>query len=145
MTPISPLAVVSQVLAESFRKAAPAKRRNAVRLACVLSTSFLGLKDAGIEAALEGIQKTSTGNTALRKQMDVLAAQFDEAYFQLDESADVAEKEKAHELFLKARAFSSLAFGLSNEEADLEEALYEAIHAFDDPADLLRRVEAALQ
>jgi len=46
--------------------------------------------------------------------------------------------------FSKARATSALVFALSDEPAHLHEAIYEAIAAVDDPAELVQAVEDML-
>jgi hypothetical protein len=80
---------------------------------------------------------------SLRERLESLAARFDDEYFQLDEDGGAAQKQEALHHFSKARATSALAFALAT-EAQLHEAIYEALSALDEPGELERLIERAL-
>jgi hypothetical protein len=70
-------------------------------------------------------------------KLEVLAAQLDEQYFKLSEKAEPAESQ-ALATFRKARAAAALAFALSQDSAQLHEAIYEAIAASSDRSEVIR-------
>jgi hypothetical protein len=80
-----------------------------------------------------------------RAALVACAAELDDEYFRLDEEGEPAQKQEALRLFSKARATSALVFALSGDEAQLHEAIYEAIAAMDDPGDLMRLIDGTLR
>ena len=77
--------------------------------------------------------------------MESLAAQLDDEYLRLDEEGGEAKKPEALRLFSKARAASALGFALSDDPDQLHEAIYEAITAVDDAAEVIRPVAETLR
>jgi len=140
------LDTVSPDLAESFRQATPAKRRQSAVVACELAVSATGLASQTVSVALDALRAGSAPNSLLRQQLESLAADFDEQYLRMAEEAEEpAQKEEALRLFSCARAASALAFALSQDDAELHEAVYEAISAMDIPDELVQTVARALQ
>jgi hypothetical protein len=81
----------------------------------------------------------------VREQLERLAGRFDDEYLRLEDDGDPTHKLEALRLFSKARAASALAFGLSDDDTQLHESIYEAITAMDDPGELMRLVESVLR
>lgn len=147
--PIFRLDSVSPMLAESFRKASPAKCRQAALVACELATSSADLAGQEVISALETLRRGTPAKAVVREQIESLAARFDDEYLRLwaqwDEEGDESKKLEALRLFSKACAASALAFALSDDPAQMHEALYEAITALNDPGELVRAVESELR
>ncbi len=144
MKPVFRLDSVSPTLAESFRRASPANRRQAARVACELAVSSAGLTDPEVAASLDALCAGAPAEASLRAELERLADRFDDEYLRLEEDGDHAEKSEALRLFWKARAASALAFALSGDDAKLHEAIYEALAAMADPSELVRAAEIAL-
>lgn len=136
---------VSPALAEAFRHAPPALRKSAARVAAELAVSKAGLQGEEITAAIERLRHDKPVDSALRQQLERLAARFDEEYFLLAEQGDATKEPDALRLFSKARAASALAFAVSEDSGQLHEAVYEAITAMEDAAGCVTAVKAVLQ
>jgi hypothetical protein len=83
MTPIFRLDSVSPTLAKSFRKASPAKCRQAALVACELAASSAGLASQEVISALETLRRGTPAKAAVREQLENLAARFDDEYLRL--------------------------------------------------------------
>jgi hypothetical protein len=136
---------VSSTLAESFRRASSAQRRQAAVVACELAASSADLEDQEVGLALDAVRSGAARQPGLQKRLESLAAHFDDEYLRLDEEGDESMKSDAVRLFSKARAASALAFALADEPGQLHEAIYEALAALDDPSELVRAVESELR
>jgi hypothetical protein len=133
-------------MADMLRKAAPEKRRRAALVACEIVAQVVGLDaEDDVNAGLRALREGRTSDAALRARLGVLSARLDDEYFRLDEEGDEAKKPEVLRLFAKARGASALAFALSDDGSQLQEAIYEAMSALvNDPSELVRAVEAAL-
>lgn len=136
---------VAPELAEVFRNAAPATRRRAARVAAEFAVSAVGLQADAITAALKRLRHDKPVDSALRQQLERLAARFDEEYLLLAEQGDVTKEPEALRLFSKARAASALASAVSEDSGQLHEAVYEAIAAVKDAAGLVTTVKESLR
>ncbi|WP_437685681.1 hypothetical protein [Sorangium sp. So ce176] len=136
---------VSPTLAESFRRASSAKRRQAAVVACELAASSADLAGQEVGLGLAALRGGAAGQPDLRQRLEDLAAHFDDEYLRLNEEVDESRKAETLRLFSKARAASALAFALIHEPGELHEAIYEAIAALDDPSELIRVVESELR
>lgn len=134
---------VSPLLAESFRSAPALKRRRAARLASEAALSSVALTEQSVKHAIDGLRSGTHLRPELRAELKALAARFDDEYLRLDEEGGT-EKSQVLKLFSKARAISALAFALSDNPAELHEAIYEAIAAMEDSGDLVVKVQHAL-
>jgi hypothetical protein len=133
-------------MSEAFRKATPAKRRHAALAACEMVVPIVGLGGDDVNAALEALRGGRPGDSRLQEQLSALAARFDDEYLRLDEDGDEAKKQEALHNFLKARAASALAFALTDDDAQLHDAIYEALSAaFEAPGGVMHVVETALR
>jgi len=139
------LDLVSPTLAESFRRASSAKRRQAAVVACELAASSADLAGREIGLALDALRSGTAGQLDLRQRLEGLVAHFDDEYLRLDEDGDESKKFETLRLFSKARAVSALALALTDDPGQLHEAIYEAIVALDDPGELVRAVENELR
>jgi hypothetical protein len=145
MMPAFRLDSVAPVLAESFRKASPAKCRQAALVACELAVSSVSLADQEVISALEALRRGTPVKATVRKQIKSLATRFDDEYLRLWEGGDESKKLEALQLFSKACAALALVFALSDDPEQMHEAIYEAIMAMDDPAEVMRSAGRALQ
>lgn len=127
-------------LAVSFGKASPSKQLQALADACSISISRTGLGGEDISRALECIKRGEPAEAPLLGKLNELVSKYDKEYFQLDEAGD----HSAINVFSKARAISSLVFGLAMIPEQFGEALYEAISSVDDPQEIIRAVEPIL-
>lgn len=140
MKTISRLEAGFPQLAVSFEKAAPSKQLQALADACSISILKTGLEGEDISRALECIKRGKPAEASLSNKLNELVSQYDEEYFQLDESGD----HSAINVFSKARAISSLVFGLSMTPEQFGEALYEAMSSVEDPQEIIRAIEPIL-
>jgi hypothetical protein len=136
---------VSPELAEAFRHAPPALRKSAARVAAEIAVSEVDLKGEEITAALESLRLCKPVGSALRLQLERLAARLDEEYFLLAEQGDATKEPDALRLFSGARAASALAFAVSEDSGQFHEAVYEAITAVEDAADMVTAVKQTLR
>lgn len=134
---------VAPIVAERFRVASSTKRREATAVACEHAVVCANLIAPEVNQALAVLRGTAAPDDRLRHQLEILAARLDDEYFQTSETDGVTLPQDAVRLFSKARAASALAFSLAS-DAELHEALYEAIAAFDDPHELMHLIERIL-
>jgi hypothetical protein len=134
---------ISPSLTKAFRDASDDQRRRAALTVCLVAVAQSGLQGSEVDAALAVLRGQRNERTKLRHEIEATAAQLDERYFKLSEEAEAATPE-ALAAFRKARAAASLAFALSNDATQLHEAIYEAIAASRDQAEVLRAAEKAL-
>lgn len=135
---------IAAVVANHFRQASSSKRRQAALVACEHAATTVGLTAREAGEALAVLRGAAAPDRLLRQQLERLAAELDDEYFRLSEDGDPARKHESLQLFSKARATFALAFALSEDDAHLHEAIYEAIVAMDDPSDLTYLVDAVL-
>lgn len=133
---------VAPSVADRFRRATPERRREAAHVACerAVVAARLTLPDVG--EALAVIRGAPLVDPTLRERLESRVEQFDDAYFQLGESG--GPHGEALGWFRKARATSALAHALVADDRELHEAIYEALNALDESAELLRVVEGIL-
>ena len=136
---------VSTIAAERFRRASSYKRRKAVLVACIYVASSVDLATPEVAEALSVLRESSVSHGSLRQRLEETAAGIDEQYFQLDESGDPVKKREALVLFSRARVDTALAFSLSDDDGQIHDAIYETLIALEDPAELVRLVEGALE
>jgi hypothetical protein len=134
---------ISPSLTKAFRDASDDRRRRAALAVCLVAVAQSGLQGSEVDAALADLRGQRSERTELRHEIEAMAAQLDERYFELSEKAQAATPE-ALAMFRKARAAASLAFALSDDTTQLHEALYEAITASRDQAETLRTAEKVL-
>lgn len=145
MPTISRLASFSPLLAIEFGKAALVRQQQAVLNACIVATSQMGLEAREVGAAIAFLRNGKGERAAIRQQVEALAIRFDDQYLKLDDEGDEASKPEALRQFYKARVATAWVFALSEDTGQLHEAVYEAILAMDDPAQVVQAVEKALR
>jgi hypothetical protein len=136
---------ISPDLAESFRHATPAHRREATLVTCTIVASRVGLESEEVVAALEHLRHGGEVDLDLLRKIESFAARLDDEYLRLDDEGDETKRPEVLRLFSKARAASALGFALSADPGQLHEALYEALAAVDDATDVIQPVAEALQ
>lgn len=134
---------ISQTLGDAFHRASDLQKRRATLAASLIAVSRAGLRGEEIDAALMILRHGGDG-APVRRKLESLSRRFDDEYFRLREEGDSATKLKALLQFQKARAAAALAFALSSDSQQLHEAVYEAIIASEDQAEVVRSVEGAL-
>jgi hypothetical protein len=135
---------ISPDLAQSFRQATPVLRRKAALVACELAASRVGLEGEDVAAALEHLRHAGDVNRDLRRQIESRATGLDDEYLRLNEEGDESKRAEVLRLFSKARAASALGFALSEDPGQLHEAIYEAIAAVEDAAQIVRAIAEVL-
>jgi len=132
-------------VAAAFRNATPEKRRRATLTACETVVPIVDLEGDDVTAALDALRCGEPADPRLQEQLSALAARFDDEYFRLNEEGGEAKHQEALHLFAKARAASALAFALTDNDAQLHEALHEALSSvFASPGRVARAMEMAL-
>lgn len=139
---MSRLDLLAPELAEKFRTATPAQRRAATLAACTLAVSQVALEGSAPARALEHMRLGGAVDSELGQQLKALATELDDAYLRLE--GEGRRSLTSLRMFQKARAVSSLVFGLADDPGQLHEAIYEAIAAFDDGAAVIGCVSALL-
>lgn len=106
--------------------------RQAIFQSCSNALALSGVVDDDFaSAALRFLVDGIGDKEYLKSNVEQLAFKFDDEYIKKGESGEVGEAEGLS-LFSKARAFSALAFALSDEPHSALDAIYEAIMASDD-------------
>jgi hypothetical protein len=136
---------VVPTLADRYRLASTPKRRQAAAIACQLAASSTEFSGPDVALAIDALRTGTAPDAALCRRIASLAVGFDEAYLRLAEAENPGDRTEALRLFSKARAASAIAFGLSGEGTQFHEAIYEAIAAVEDPAEIVRRADEALR
>lgn len=144
MSTISRLESFSPLLANELGKAVLTRQRQAALNACTVAMSQVGLEAREVEAAIVFLRDGEGDRVAIRQQVEALAIRLDEQYLKLDEGND-ASKPEALRQFSKARVATALVFALSEDTSQLNEAVYEAVSAMDDPSQVVQAVEKALR
>ena len=142
MSPIR-LDTISGDLAERYRQASVAKRRESAIMACILATKLSGLTDIRATSALNSLQASSPHSSHQRPDVQKLAEELDEQYFQLEEFSGSENKARSSHLFNQARAAMAIFFALSDDE-QLHESLYEALNSSGDSAEMYLHIINAL-
>jgi hypothetical protein len=134
---------MSTSLATALRQAVASKRCVATSIACSNAVSAVGLRGEEVDAAIAILNEGGIGSGSLRHKLEMLSAEFDDAYFRLKgETREMPPP--ALLLFRKARAAAALAFAVSADPTHQLEAVYEAISASDDEERAILLVNAAL-
>lgn len=97
------LETISPSLTRAFRDASADQRRRAALAACLVAVAQTGLRENHVDAALAALRDERNGRTKVRHELEAIAAQLDEQYFQLSEEA-AATTPEALGTFRKARA-----------------------------------------
>ncbi len=137
MTPASRLDPAFPEFALAFRQAPFSMQLRAVATACSIAVSRTELDGDEVENALHCIREDRLPDEALINRLSLLVSNLDDLYFQLDEAGD----SKAINIFSKARAASALLFALSDKSPQLNESIYEALAAVDDPAEITNSIK----
>jgi hypothetical protein len=146
----SRLALLAPSLVEAFRRATPARQRHVAVRASEQAAAEVGVamadEDYDVEDAQYVLRFETLPALAEYEQMKALAALLDEKALQLsgDANADKRTRGKAARIFAQARAASSLALCLTGDPGLLEDAVYEAIRAFDEQENGVRFIENML-
>jgi hypothetical protein len=144
MGTISRFEAASASLAEAYRKASDDQRRRAVLAICLFAVEQAGLQSREVDEALALLRRDVPASGDLQEKLLRLAAQLDERYFELSEDTENITPESLV-MYRKARAAAALAFALSPNGEQLDEAIYEAIYASSDPDEATLAVEAMLR
>lgn len=145
MSAPSRLASAFPELVECFLRAPVSKQRRAALVAIEIAASRAGLEGDEVNVALETLRRGEQADVALRDQLEALVSYLDDRYLRLDEGGDDAAKAEALRLFSRARAAAALAHAFSDDVGELQEVVYEAINALDEPSEIVREVKRALQ
>lgn len=141
----SRLESVSAPLATEFRGENLERQRSAALKACEIAIAQAGLTEHEADAALDFLQSGIGDREELRRQIEALAAKYDEDYLTLIDKDDEVTRPEALRLFSKARAASALLFALSGDSEVLHEVVYEATASSDDPTQVVTAVREALR
>ncbi|HEX5997988.1 MAG TPA: hypothetical protein VFZ16_01120 [Hyphomicrobiaceae bacterium] len=141
---IERLETLSRTLSEAFRQAGDTRRRGAVLLACEIAVAEAGLVGKAVDKALETLRQGGS-DAAVCLAIEGLSDCFDDAYFGLlnDEGVGTSTPEALVQ-FRKARAAAALAFALSPAPDAPAEALYEALSATDNHAEVIKAIVSSL-
>jgi len=140
MTTISRLDTAFPEISSQLKRANIDKQREVVAEACAIAIKCTGLEGEEVHKALQLIRINKTAEDILMENLDILASDFDDEYFKLDEIGD----RSAIIMFSKARTVCALKFALCGTSENLNEALYEALSAVEDPAIVLESIKGKL-
>lgn len=112
--------------------------------ACQLAVSRVGLQGLEVDAALEILRGGGDGAALQQRFEEDLSTVFDDEYFRLGEAGDNASKIESLRPFQKARAAAALAFALSSDSDQLQDAIYEAIISSNNQDEIVQLVGRAL-
>lgn len=134
---------VEKSLVEKLKVANEEQRRSAVKVACELAFQACPVD---VPIVVESLKQLCLGNKLTAEQvsrLDVLAAQLDEQYFDLQESLNEGQglDVKVLRLFSQARVVLALSLaGGDDSVMTATEAIYEASSAVDDRVYIFRSV-----
>lgn len=147
---MSGLALLSQELDTKLHRATSAKQRAASLVACRFALAKAGVEVPVVAAALSELRAGRVFPPSLKAQLDSLAEQLDEQYFDLKNAAEAgtADPKQWQDMFAKARAVTALSnAGEEDAYKAAGESIYEAAFTMqdDNKQELLGLVEAALE
>lgn len=120
------------------------QRRETVAAACDYALERTGLKSALLDSARERLHSHQPLSAEQRTALESLAADLDNRYFDLQESAleGTNGSDEAAHFFSQARAISALLFAFDSDSLTAStEALYEAAMSGDDPVQVLAQLD----
>ncbi|AQT91860.1 MULTISPECIES: hypothetical protein [Pseudomonas] len=141
------LETVEKGLVEKLKLVSEEQRRSAVKVACELAFQACPVE---VPIVVESLRQLRSGNKLTTDQiseLDALAAQLDEKYFDLQDSLDEGQNLNVEglQLFSQARAVSALSLaGGENSLMAAAEAIYEASSAVDDGTQIFKAVLSGL-
>ena len=126
---MSELALLSQELDAKLHSAASAKQRAASLVACQFALAKARIESPVVAAAFAELQAGRSLSSSLKSQLDSLAEELDEQYFDLKDADEVGgvDSQQWQDIFAKARAVIALS-NASNEDAykAAGQSIYEA-------------------
>lgn len=141
------LETVEKGLVEKLKLVSEEQRRSAVKVACELAFRACPVE---VPIVVESLRQLRSGNKLTTDQiseLDALAAQLDEKYFDLQDSLDEGQNLNVEglQLFSQARAVSALSLaGGEDSLMAAAEAIYEASSAVDDGTQIFKAVLSGL-
>ncbi|WP_207282555.1 hypothetical protein [Pseudomonas sp. FW300-N2F2] len=141
------LEMVQKNLVEKLKISSEEQRRSAVKVACDLAFQACPVD---VPIVVESLRQLCLGNKLTAEQvsgLDILVAQLDEQYFDLQDSLNDGQNSdvKVLRLFSKARVVSALSLaGGENSLMTATEAIYEASSAVDDRIYIFKSVFSVL-
>ncbi|MFL1418199.1 hypothetical protein ACI77M_18625 [Pseudomonas fildesensis] len=141
------LETVEKGLVEKLKLVSEEQRRSAVKVACELAFQACPVE---VPIVVESLRQLRSGNKLTTDQiseLDALAAQLDEKYFDLQDSLDEGQNLNVEglQLFSQARAVSALSLaGGEDSLMAAAEAIYEASSAVDDGTQIFKAVLSGL-
>jgi predicted transcriptional regulator len=147
---MSGLSLLSQELDTKLQRATSAKQRAASLVACQFALAKAGVEVPVVATALAELRAGRVFPPNLKAQLDSLAEQLDEQYFDLKDAAEAGttDPKQWQDMFAKARAVTALS-NAGDEDAykAAGESIYEAAFSLqdDNKQELLALVEAVLE
>jgi hypothetical protein len=139
---------LSPNLAGKLQRASAAKQRAASLAACEFAIAHAKIEHPLVDKALKNLRAAGILLPGEKAELDALAAQLDEDYFDLQEAAEEgrASTEDYLAAFAKARAVAALSCaGDENALRAATEAIYEAAATTDDKEGLVARIFSVLE
>lgn len=147
---MSGLALLSQELDTKLHRAASAKQRAVSLVACQFALAKARIEAPAVTTALAELGAGRVVPPSVKAQLDSLAEQLDDQYFDLKDAAEAgsADPKQWQDMFAKARAVTALS-NAGDEDAykAAGESIYEAAFTIldDNKQELLALVEATLE
>ena len=139
---------VSPDLAGKLQWASAAKQRAACLAACEFAVGQAKIEHPLVDRALKKLRSAGVLLPAEKDELDALAAQLDEDYFDLQEAAEEGRASTQDYLAVFAKARAVAALSCAGDEDTLRaatEAVYEAAATTDDKEGLVARILAVLE
>jgi hypothetical protein len=141
------LETVAENLAARLEASNSGQQRKASVIACELALQAASLDMPIISESLEQLRQNGKLSQERIAELNDLAAQLDERYFDIQNEAEdnVALEAEALQVFSQARIVSALSFaGGENALVAAKESIYEASMSFDDSGNFFAVVENSL-
>jgi len=145
---MSRLETLSSDLVAKLRRASTAKQHAAAVAASELAVAKATVQHPLVDKVLRQLRAGHIFTPQERAEIDALAAQLDEEYFNLQEAAEAgkAPAEDYLRTFAKARAVAALSFAGGDAPEAAADSIYEAAAAVgDDKSELFSLIESTLK
>ncbi|KRP62620.1 hypothetical protein [Pseudomonas orientalis] len=139
---------IEKGLVQKLRLVNEEQRANAVKVACLLAFQACPVEESIVVECLRRLRSGHKITNNQVSELNALAAQLDDKYFESQDSLDEGQKLNVEglQLFGQARAVSALSLaGGEDSLTAATEAIYEAFSAVDDATHIFKAVLSVLQ
>lgn len=142
------LELISKDLSHQIEQATDKRRRIVSQAVCEYIIAKVTLNHQLIGESLHALKVGNWGDQELLSRMEVLVADLDDEYFNLQEKSDegIIDEHVYLDAFQKARAANAVFFALKRDSLEAaRESIYEACAAVDDPQEIINTAFTSLR